>query len=466
MHRGYNQRMSISASKGDLTTGSLRSHLVRLTIPMIWGICAIISFQLVNTFYISMLGTEKLAAISFTFPITYSIFAIFLGFGIAMSSVVSRLIGHGQADDVRRVTTHGLLLSFGASLLVTVCGIAFLDPLFSAMGADAEMIELIDDYMHLYYLGIPFICLPVVGNAAMRAGGDTATQAKIMVTAALANALIDPILIFGLFGAPRLELQGAAISTVIANACAMLAGLYVLKKRGMIAPSYLHDLSRFGDSARRLLIIAVPAGITTALPAILNSVIINLLSHTGAAPVAAFGVVTRIEAFVFIIMMALSVGMGPIIGQNWGAGRFDRVRDTLKQALAFCVIWSALVALVLYIFRAPLSSAFSDDADVAHYIALYLLIVPFSYPLANLVSGWGSAFNAMGKPQFSSGMLFLKMIVILIPGVYMGYNLAGAAGIFAAIAIVNLITGTAFHLWSWRYCSKAAGRLTVAAQTS
>lgn len=453
--------MSSYANKGDLTTGAIRGHLIRLSVPMVWGIFAIISFQLVNTFYISMLGTDPLAAITFTFPITYIIFAVFMGFGIGMSSVISRLIGkklagENTSEDIRRVTTHGLVMVVIASAAVTIAGLSLMNPLFRMMGANDVMITMIDDYMHIYFIGTTFICLPIVGNAALRASGDTMTPAIIMTTAAVANALLDPLLIFGLFGFPRLELQGAAISTVLSNGCAMIAGLCVLHRKSMIDLSHLKDLSRFSDSAKRLLFVAIPAGLTSGLPAILNSAIIALLSKSGAAPVAAFGVVTRIEAFVFIIMMALSVGMGPIIGQNWGAGRHDRVRETLKLALIFCVVWSIFVAITLYLFRMPIASVFTQDTDVAKYIALYLVIVPFSYPLANIVSGWGSAFNAMGKPQYSASMIFLKMIVILIPAVHLGYNTYGITGVFAAIAIVNVITGIAFHLFGWNLCTQKA----------
>lgn len=451
--------MSTYANKGDLTTGDIRAHLIRLSVPMIWGIFAIISFQLVNTFYISLLGTEKLAAISFTFPVTYTIFAIFLGFSIGMSSVVSRLIGEKKTDDIRRVTTHGLLMVGAASALVSATGIALMNPLFRLMGASEAQLTDIDAYMYIYYIGTFFICMPIVGNAALRAAGDTRTPAIIMTVAALANALLDPLLIFGLWGFPRLELQGAAISTVLANACAMFAGLWLLKSKDMICLSYVFDLSRLSDSAKRLLFIAIPAGLTSALPSVLNAVIIHLLSSHSPASVAAFGVVTRVEAFAFIVMMALSVGMGPIIGQNWGANRHDRVKETLRQAIIFCILWSLFVAVTLGVFAAPLAHIFSADADVRAIIILYFIAVPFSYPLANIVSGWGSAFNAMGKPQYSAAMLFIKLIVLTIPAVYIGFEIAGVHGLFAAIAIVNIVTGIAFHAFGWSLCSRRAAAM-------
>jgi Na+-driven multidrug efflux pump len=130
----------MSTSRVDLKTGKITDHLVRLTIPMIWGIAAIVSFQLIDTYYVSLLGTKQLAAMTFTFPVTFLVFTIIMGFGIAMSSVVSRLIGEGREDDVKRVTTHGLILAFGVGLGLAVVGYIFRDAIFAVMGADAEMV--------------------------------------------------------------------------------------------------------------------------------------------------------------------------------------------------------------------------------------------------------------------------------------------------------------------------------------
>lgn len=445
--------MSLYANKGDLTTGSIRAHLVRLSLPMVTGLFAMISFQLVNTFYISKLGTDALAAISFTFPVTYIIFSLFLGFGIAISSVVSRLIGEKQGEDVKRIVSHAILIVLGMSVLISLIGISLMQPIFHAIGADDNAIALIKNYMTLYFAGVFFICLPVVVNSTLRANGDALTPAVIIIAAAIGNAILDPILIYGLLGFPRLELQGAAISTLIANICASGSGLYVMHKRGLLTTQYLKNFIEFKDSLKRILVIAIPAGLTSGLPSIVNSVILALLAKSGAEAVAAFGVASRVEAFCFIVMMALASGMAPIIGQNWGANLIDRVRETLKNAIWFCIYWSLFVALVLGLYATFFAELFSDETGVQKYIVLYFLIVPLSYPLSNIVNGWASAFNAMGKPQVAAGMLFLKLIALLIPALYIGHHLAGVAGIFAAIAIVNIITGIAFHIFGWKYAT-------------
>lgn len=454
----------MSNSRIDLTSGPIADHLVRLTIPMIWGIAAMVSFQLVDTYYVSLLGTEELAAMTFTFPVTFFIFTIIMGFGISMSSVLSRLIGEGREQDVKRVTTHGMILVFFVGIGLALIGWLLRDAIFAAMGADEEMRPLIHQYMTIWFAGAAFIATPFVGNSAMRAAGSTVAPAVIMVSVAVLNAALAPVLVFGWFGFPRLELQGAAIATVFSNFVAMGIGIYILA----VKKKMLNGLSNiqwhlFGDSAKRLLFIAVPAGLTSAVGPFVNTIIIGLLAGYGKEAVAAFGVATRIEAFAFIILMALAVGMSPIIGQNFGARNFERVHETLRKAIGFSVVWSIAVAGILFLLAEPIAGLFSDDPIVVYYAKLFFIVVPASYIFSNLINGWSSAFNAMGKPQMSFMMTVVKMLVLLIPSVYIGAKLGGVIGLFMAIAAVNIATGILFHFLSVRVCLNAEKKALMSA---
>ena len=445
------------ANKGDLTQGSISRHLLRLSIPMIWGILAMISFQLVDTFYISLLGTAPLAAITFTFPVTYAVFSLVLGLSIAMSSVVSRQIGEGNAENVRRITTHGLMLALACGIFLAGLGVLLIQPVFAAMGANEAMMPMIRDYMLIWFGGSMFLALPMVGNAAIRAGGDSFLPALIMTVAAVINIALDPVLIFGLFGFPRLELQGAALATVFSNGCAMAASLYVLYvHKKMISRDFL-SLRHFGDSLRRLAYIALPAGLTGLIQPVTSAVIIALLAGYGAETVAAFGVATRMEAFAFTIIMALASGMAPIIGQNWGAGLSQRVQETLNKALIFAVLWSLLVGIVFILFAKPLAGLFAEDKSPAfiRVVVLYFWIVGLTYAPGNLVPGWGSAFNAMGMPARSFLMILVKLVIVQVPLAVLGGILLGVPGIFAAIAVTNIVTGIGFHIWNMRSCRKS-----------
>lgn len=449
------------SSKGDLTTGPVSQHLVRLTVPMIWGIMAIVSFQLIDTWYISMLGTRELAAISFTFPVTYILFNLVMAQGIATSSVLSRLIGKGNPSRVRRVATHSIFFAFISGLLFAVLGIAAIEPLFRLMGANDTMMPIIRDYMVIWFAGSIFLTIPMVGNSAIRATGDTRTPAMIMTIAALSNALIAPILVFGLWGIPRLEVQGAAIATLLANIGTTIAALYVLYyKKKMISRSRWH-MTLFSDSVKKLLIIAIPVSIASVMQPVAGAVITGLLAQHGNEAVAAFGIASRVEAFSFVIIMALATGMAPIIGQNWGAGLYHRVDETLRTAIRFSIIWSLLVAGLLIAFAAPITSLFTDESEVARLTVLFFWIVPATYWLGNLVQGWSSAFNAMGMPRQSFMMIAVKLIVLTIPATMIGSHLYGVTGIFTALALVNILTGAGFHILNRSLCQRQQHAVAV-----
>ena len=452
----------MSQITNDLKTGDIRAHLIRMTVPMIWGIAAIISFQLVDTYYISLLGTRELAAMSFTFPVTLFVFSIIMGFGISMSSVVSRLIGEGRQDDVRRVTTHGILLSFILGCALAFVGFLLRDKIFELMGADETMRPLIHQYMTLWFLGVPFMAVPFVGNSAIRASGSAKAPAIIMVSVAIFNAALAPFLVFGWAGFPRLELQGAAIATVLSNIIAMSIGLYILGwRKNMLLPLSSLQLDKVGDSVKRLLFIALAAGLTSAIGPLVNSFIISILAQYGEEAVAAFGIATRIEAFCFIILMALAVGMGPVIGQNFGAKQWDRVDETLKSAIGFSVVWCIGVSVILVLFAVPVASIFSSDPTVIYYTKLCFFMVAPSYLFAALVSGWSSAFNAMGKPQISLIITIIRMIVLNIPAVIIGAQWGGVFGVFTAIGLVNIISGMGFHLWARRILGQTESSLAL-----
>lgn len=441
-------------AKADLTTGDIRGHLVRMTLPMIWGILAIVSFQLVDAYYISRLGTHQLAAFSFTFPVTYGIFSLFIGMSIATSSVISRMAGAGNFEQMRRVTSHAMLLVLIISLSTAAIGIPLLDPLFRACGADEASLALIKSYMIPYFIGTFFVSMPVVGNAALRAVGDAVRPAMIMTLAALINAALAPILVFGLWGFPRMELQGAALATISSNFMAMVAGLCLMYRRGLFDLAHITALKDFGDSCKRLLIIALPAGLTSMLPSFVNATVNHILAKTGLDAVAAFGAATRVEAFTFVIMMALSIGMAPIIGQNWGARLFPRVRQTIRDALAFSLIWSILVAVCLFFFAHPLAALFGETPEFQHYLVLFFMIIPISYPLSNLTNGWGSVFNAVGEPKISALFYLIKLIILMIPAAFIGYAWDGPRGTFIAMALVNVFTGLVFHYWAKKHLNK------------
>lgn len=438
--------------KGDLTTKPVKGHLIRLTIPMIWGLLAVISVQLVDTYFVGMLGTEELAAISFTFPVTMLISHLLFGMNIATSSVVARLIGEKKTEDMKRIVLHAISMNFIASIITAIVCYLLLDQIFGLLGAQGRALSLIREYMPLWLIASAVLAVPVNSNSAIRAAGDSKTPALVMTGIALINLIMDPILIFGYFGAPEMGVKGAATATLIAYSAGFVMLAYILPfRKKLVATDGLH-LDKLKDSLRRLLVIAIPAGITNTINPLTSAFIVSLLAAYGTESVAAYGIATRVEAFAFLIVISLALGMSPIIGQNWGAKLYKRVHETINLAIGFNFIWSFLVTIVLAIFGETIAAAFTDDETVIEITKTFFWIVPFSYAFANLIFGWSSAFNAMGMPKRAFVMIVVKSLILMIPAVYIGANMGQTTGIFIAMACVNTLAGIAFHIISWRAC--------------
>jgi len=444
------------AGGAKLTTGPVGRHLVSLTIPMLFGMIAMVSYGIADTYFVAQLGTLPLAAMSFTFPINFVATGIALGIGTGSASVLARLMGTGDHSAVQRITTHAVMLGALLGGLFLAVGLSTIDPLFRLLGADERTLPLIHDYMEIYYLGGVFIVLPMIGNAALRSTGDAKVPGMIMIIAALFNIVLDPLLIFGLWGFPRLELQGAAIATVLANAGTFVAAFLILYFRERLVRFRHVRLRGLWDSWRRVLHVGVPAIATNMVTPITAGIITAMIARYGAESVAGFGVASRVETLGLIVIFSLGAAMAPFVGQNIGAGDLNRVRRAVNLASLFCLGYGLVLAVFMGLFGSRIAILFDDHPGVVQTAAAYFLIVPMTYAALGMFQVAGTCFNAMGKPIPATALTFARMFVIYLP---IAFLLAGpyeVNGIFAANAIANLLVGVGSYLWLQRTLRRQA----------
>ncbi|OKH13767.1 MATE family efflux transporter [[Limnothrix rosea] IAM M-220] len=434
--------------KQSLTEGSIRQRLTKLTLPMVWGILAIVAFNLADTYFVGQLGTNQLAAMSFTFPVVMTLGSLAMGLGIGASSIIARAIGQGDRRRVQRFTTNSLTLGVVAVALLASLGLLTIEPLFTALGANETLMPFVQQYMQIWYFGIVFLVIPMIGNSAIRAAGDTVTPSLIMMFAAGLNILLDPFLIFGVAGFPELGLAGAAWATVIARAITLVASLCVLKFKEDMLSSYFPNLEETLWCWRDILYVGLPAAGATMITPISIGVITSLLATYGAVAVAGFGIASRIESFAMIALMALSASIGPFVGQNWGAKKYGRVAEALRQSYIFCLGWGICMAIALAIFGSQLATLFNNNNEVIEVASKYLWLVPITYGAGGIIQVASSAFNALGKPTPAITMTTLRMFVFYIPLAYIGSRFFEITGIFFAATLSNIFVGIIAFRWS------------------
>ncbi len=438
----------------DLTQGNLKKQLIALTFPMIFGSLGTMIFNIVDTFYIGQLGTKQLAAISFTFPIVMVVMSLSIGLSTGATSLISRAIGERNPEKVKGITTQSLLLSLIVVTLFIIVGMLTIEPTFKLLGAKGELLKMAGDYMRIWYPGMIFVVVPMTSNGAIRSTGDTKFPSMIMLTATIVNIILDPILIFGLFGFPRLELEGAAIATVIARSVTLIFALWLLyKKLDMITfslPSFKIVIANW----KKLLYIGLPAGATNIVIPISIGVVTSILAHISPEAVAAFGVATRLEGFLLVILMALGMSVGPVIGQNWGAKKYERILLTAKYSFKFALFWGGFIWLLMLGLSKPIAALFNNNSMVINYVSLYFLIIAWGYGFRGILRISTTVLSIINKPLDSALMNILQAVILLIPLSFLGNYLFGIKGVFAALVISYSIAGNFAYWWMRKTVNK------------
>ncbi len=426
-----------------LLQGPVGPMLLRMAVPMFWGMLAVTSFNVVDTLYVGRLGAKPLAAMGYTFPVVFVVQCVLMGMSVGTSSLVSRAIGEGDYHRVRRLTTDALLLSGLLVIVLSALGAATIGPVLRLMGATPDIVELARPYIMVWLAGVWLLTLPMVGNAAIRATGDALSPSVIMVVSGGINIILDPLLIFGLGPFPRMELRGAAIASVVSWVLACGVSLWILVRKLKLLDLRWPSAQAVWASWRQLAYLGLPAVATNLLMPLSAGMLTRMVSAYGPEAVAAFGVGTRLETLAMSGAFALSTVLAPFVGQNFGAGRIARVREGVHAALRFGFGWGVGMCVLFAVLAGPLARLFNDHDDVIRVTCLYLWIVPLSYGAYAASAQVTSLFNATHHPLRSASVFVLRLFVFTLPLAYAGGRLGGLTGLFAGIAAGNMATGLA-----------------------
>ncbi len=441
--------------KQDLTQGPVAAHLRRQGTPFALGLVAIFSFEAADLFFISKLGDAPLAAVSFAMPVIWLIYGIGIGFEAGAASCVSRAIGRNRQDQARRLTTDTMVLGTLAALLLCLAGLATIGPVFSLLGATAGLMPLVTDYMSIWYWVAPLDIALWTSLASIRARGNTLLESKVITVAALLNLVLDPVFIFGLFGFPRMEIQGAALATLVATAVMLLFTLAHLHFRLKVYANPLAPLKVIFDSWRHMLHIGIPAMITNAIIPVSSGIVVAMIATYGVDAVAGFGIAMRIEPIFLIPFYALSAVASPFFGQNIGSGNFDRLQEARRIITRFCLGFGLALAIVLILIAKPLTGLFSQSESIQMVAVHYLWIAATSYGAYGLVMSVNASFNGMGRPIPGVVISVCRVIIVFLPLALLGRHLFEMPGLFAATTISNLLMGTVAYIWLGRQVNQA-----------
>lgn len=428
----------------EIVSGPVGRVLYNLTLPMVIGIIAVFFFNLVDTFFISLLGTQSLAAVSFTMPIAMVVMNLAIGLGIASSALIALATGARDNTLAQHYVVAGLLLTLALSVLMLVFGLVFNDEVFLLLGAAEKLLPLIWQYMKFWWPGVVVMMLMIVINSSMRAVGNTKLPSLMMLGSAVLNAILDPILIFGLGPIEGMGIAGAALASTLCWLIVVIVMIYSLAKIDLLHWGAL-TLKEVFSIWQRLISLGIPAIITNVLVPIASAFLLVMIAPMGEQAVAAFGVGARIEPFAIVAILALTSTIPVFVGQNFAVGQHERVWQALSIAVRFILAWQIAVWLVLWAMSPFLATIFSQDPIVIDQIVSYLMIMPVGYAGMGIVLCANSALNALQKTSVSMLLNLVRLSVFYVPFAWIGGHYYGFEGLLFGASMGNLVAG--FIVW-------------------
>jgi putative MATE family efflux protein len=438
-----------------MTQGSVAGHLWRLTVPVAWGILALLTYRLAEAWFVGRLGASALAAISFAFPVTMIVLSLSIGLGAGTSSVIARALGAGEAG-VARLVADALILTASLGLIAALTGMISAPHLARLLGAGPDLAPAIAAYFYVWFPASILILTATVGLSAARAAGDARFQGIAMAASSLLNLALAPLAILGAFGHPGLGLIGAPLSSALAWIPLFAATIWRLRRLHLLSFERL-SWAEFLHSTRRILRVGAPAAATNTVIPVSAAIITALLARYGHDVVAGFGLGTRVESVAMVPFFALSAVMNPFAGQNAGAGKPGRVRRAMVVTAYVCALLGLALAACLFLARSWIASRFTGDPTVLAAATLYLALVPLSYGPAGMIAIANAAFNGLNRPFSAVAVSVARTLVVNVALAWIGGHFFGARGIFLGICAANLLVGAASFLWVYTITRQPGG---------
>ncbi|MGL6261689.1 MATE family efflux transporter [Vibrio sp. WXL103] len=418
------------------TQGSTMKHILVMSGASSIGLMALFIVDLIDMLFISMLGQDELAAaVGFAGTLVFFPTSISIGTSIAMGALVSKALGAKHRLQAKRVAASILITALMISSFVSLMFYLYIPEMLELLGAEGYTAERAEAYLRIIIPSGPLVALAMAAGAGLRAAGDAKRSMWATLWGGIVNAILDPIFIFAL----DMNVEGAATASVVARFTVFYFSLMpLIRVHNLVAmPSYTHWLGHL----KPVLAIAVPAIITNTATPIGNAIVTSAMAQFGEDFVAGFAVIGRLTPVCFAVIFALSGAVGPIIGQNFGAERFDRVEETLKNSLLVTIVYTVVVCVALYFVQDWIVLIFSLEGDAASVIVAFCTFVAISFIFNGTLFVANTSFNNLGKPLYSTALNLGKASLGTIPFVHFGAQWFGALGVMYGQAVGTVVFG-------------------------
>ena len=414
--------------------------LISMSLPIMISMLVQALYNIVDSIFVAQLSENALTAVSLAFPMQSLMIAAATGIGVGINALLSRSLGEKAFDRANRAAINGIFVELAACVIFMILGLTITQTFYEVQVGKGEITDLGVEYLSIVTVFSLGIFMQIACERLLQATGKTVYTMCTQGLGAIINIIFDPILIFGLCGAPKMGIAGAAVATVLGQFVAAILALILNIKKNHEIHITLKGFRPDGHIIRTILAVGIPSMIMQAIGSVMVFCFNKILNGFSSTAVAVFGVYFKLNSFVFMPVFGLNNGMVPIIAYNYGAHSRERMTKTIKYSVCYAVAIMIIGLAVIQIFPDKLLELFNASETMMSMGITALRIISLSFCFAGVCIVFSSVFQALGKGVISMLVSFVRQLVILLPAAYLLSLLGDVNLVWWSFIIAEVIT--------------------------
>lgn len=430
------------AKKNRMGTEPVPSLLFKMSLPIIISFLVQSIYNLVDSIFVARLSEKALTAVSLCFPVQNIMISFAVGTGIGTTALLSRYLGMDDKKRVSSIATHGLVLATISMLAFVLFGIFFSDFYARSQSTDPEIIQYTKDYLFVVLLFCGGVFFQIYFEKTLQSTGNTVYTMITQGTGAIINIILDPIMIFGLFGFPMMGVKGAALATVIGQMGGALVGVIFHTKKNNEVNFEIKGFKLHLENLSLIFSIGLPSIIMSGIGSFVLFFMNAILYTFGSSAVAAYGIMYKLQSFAFMPMFGISNALLAIVSYNYGARKKVRIKEAISLAMKASFAIVGLATILMWVFTSQIFDLFAATDEMRSIGIPMIRIVSLSLIVSiPSVVGVGGIFQALGNWKFPIFQSFLRQVIILLPIFYLFTKIGNLTFAWWAFVVAEFLNG-------------------------
>lgn len=443
----------MNCQENKMGTHKVLPLLLSMSLPPTISMMTSSLYNIVDSIFVARLGEEALTAVSLAFPIQILIIALAIGSGVGVNSYVARKLGERDFSEANSAASHGIILSIIHYVVLSILGIIFIKPFFNLFSVNESIFKMGYDYTYIVTFLSFGIIMQIGIEKTLQATGNTLTPMFLQIIGAVTNIILDPIMIYGYLGFPRMGVKGAAIATICGQILALLCSFYIVLYRKQGVKISFKNFRWSSNTVKEIYRIAIPSFFIISTGSFMVMGINFILTKLSAIAVSVFGIYYKLQTFVYMPTSGITQGAMPIMGYNYGAKNRKRLLETLSYSMIICVGINLLGTILFWSFPEKILLAFSASCEMIEIGVPTLQIISTSFIFGSICFIFSCFFQSIGMGVVPLIITLLRQLLLLLPFAFALGNTFGLKGVWVSFFIAEGITAI-YSLIVYKHHSK------------